>query len=61
MTYDEHDELESSVAAYVLDAADAREGEMARAHIEGCAACRELARLLSIEAAVSTAFASSRS
>lgn len=46
MTCDEHDELEGSVAAYVLDAADAREGEMARAHIEGCAACRELARRL---------------
>ena len=46
MTCDQHDELESSVAAYVLDAADAQEGEVARAHIEGCASCRELARRL---------------
>jgi hypothetical protein len=46
MTCDEHDELESSIAAHVLDAADAKEGEIARAHIDACPSCRELARRL---------------
>jgi Anti-sigma-K factor rskA len=47
MTCDEHDDLEGTVAAYLLDAADSKEGEIARAHIEGCSSCRELARRLS--------------
>ena len=46
MTCDEHDELESSIAAHVLDAADAKEGDIARAHIDACPSCRELARRL---------------
>jgi hypothetical protein len=52
MTCDEHDELESTVAAYVLDACeDDKEGEVAKAHIEACAGCRELARRLARAAA----------
>ncbi len=39
---DSHDELESTVAAYALDAVEPEEAEDARAHIEGCAACRAL-------------------
>jgi hypothetical protein len=46
MTCDEHDELESSIAAFVLDAADAKEGDVARAHMDACPSCRELARRL---------------
>src|SRR2546427_8942272 len=46
MTCDEHDELESSIAAFVLDAADSKEGDIARAHIDACPSCRELARRL---------------
>jgi hypothetical protein len=46
MTCDEHDELESSIAAHVLDAADSKEGDIARAHIDACPSCRELARRL---------------
>lgn len=53
MTCDEHDELESTVAAYVLDACeDDKEGEIARGHIEACPGCRELARRLARAAAV---------
>lgn len=40
----DHDELESSVAAWVLGALDPHEAEMIRAHAEGCATCREVAR-----------------
>jgi hypothetical protein len=47
MTCDEHDELEGSIAAFVLDAADAEEGDIARAHMDACPSCRELARRLS--------------
>jgi Anti-sigma-K factor rskA len=46
MTCDEHDELESSIAAFVLDASDAKEGDIARAHMDACPSCRELARRL---------------
>jgi anti-sigma-K factor RskA len=42
----EHDELESSVAAYVLGAADADDRDRLRAHLEACAGCRELAARL---------------
>jgi anti-sigma-K factor RskA len=38
----EHEQLEDSVAAWVLGALDAREAEMMRAHIETCATCPEL-------------------
>ena len=48
---DEHDEVERSIAAYVLDAADRSEAEMARRHLEDCAACRELAARLARAAA----------
>lgn len=38
----EHEQLEDSVAAWVLGAVDAREAEMLRAHIESCPTCPEL-------------------
>ncbi len=37
----EHEELESSVAAWVLGALDAGEAESVRTHVEGCPTCRE--------------------
>jgi anti-sigma-K factor RskA len=37
----EHEELESSVAAWVLGAVEADEVDMLRAHIEACPTCRE--------------------
>ena len=42
----DHDRMEESVAAYVLDACEAGERESVRAHIEGCLACRALATRL---------------
>lgn len=36
----EHEELESSVAAWVLGALDAEEAELVRVHVEGCPGCR---------------------
>jgi anti-sigma-K factor RskA len=38
----EHEELESSVAAYVLGSLDTQERDRMRIHLEGCATCREL-------------------
>lgn len=38
----DHEELHDSVAAWVLGAVDAEEAEAIRAHVEGCASCREL-------------------
>ena len=38
----DHEELESSVAAWVLGALDADEAETVRVHVEGCASCREV-------------------
>ena len=43
---DGHDELESSVAAWVLGALDADEAESVRLHVESCASCREVAARL---------------
>ncbi|HEV2967534.1 MAG TPA: anti-sigma factor [Candidatus Dormibacteraeota bacterium] len=37
----DHEELESNVAAWVLGALDRDEAEVVRAHVEGCASCRE--------------------
>jgi anti-sigma-K factor RskA len=37
----DHEELQSSVAAWVLGAVDAEEADAVRTHIEGCASCRE--------------------
>ena len=37
----EHDELEDSIAAWVLGALDAREADIVRIHVEGCPTCRE--------------------
>jgi len=37
----EHEELEGSVAAWVLDAVDSDEVDIVRTHIEGCPICRE--------------------
>ena len=42
----DHEELESSVAAWVLGAVEADEVEVMRTHIEGCASCREAASRL---------------
>jgi anti-sigma-K factor RskA len=42
----EHEELEISVAAWVLGAMDAEEVEMMHTHVEGCAICRETATRL---------------
>lgn len=39
----DHEELESSIAAWVLDAVDPNEAESIRVHLEGCASCREVA------------------
>lgn len=39
----DHEELESSVAAWVLGAVDEAEAELIRAHVEGCATCTEVA------------------
>ena len=39
----DHEELESSVAAWVLGALDAGEAETVRSHAEGCPTCREVA------------------
>ncbi len=42
----DHPELENSVAAFVLGAADEEEMEEVRAHLGGCAECRQLAARL---------------
>lgn len=42
----DHEELESLVAPWVLGAVEPAEAESVRAHIEGCAACREAAARL---------------
>lgn len=39
----EHEELESSVAAWVLGALEPEDAETLRAHVDGCASCREVA------------------
>src|SRR6266568_687378 len=39
----DHEELESSVAAWVLGALDAEESERMRVHVEGCASCSQAA------------------
>lgn len=42
----DHDELESSIAAWVLGALDPEEAEVVSAHAEACPTCRELAARL---------------
>jgi len=42
----DHEEMESSVAAWVLGALDADEAETVRSHAEGCPTCREVAARL---------------
>jgi anti-sigma-K factor RskA len=42
----EHEELENSVAAYVLGSADPQDEDRLRAHIDACASCREMAARL---------------
>jgi hypothetical protein len=42
----EHDQLENSIAAYMLGAADPQETETVHAHLAACAACRELSQRL---------------
>lgn len=39
----DHEELEMSVAAWILDAVGAEEAEQIRLHVESCASCREAA------------------
>src|SRR2546430_5119312 len=39
----DHEEIESSVAAWVLGALDAEEADSVRSHAEGCPTCREVA------------------
>ena len=39
----EHEELESSVAAWILGALDGDDADAIRLHIEGCASCHEVA------------------
>ena len=41
-----HEELEAMVAPWVLDALDPAEADTVRAHVEGCASCREVAARL---------------
>ena len=43
---EQHDEMESLVAAWVLGALDSDEAESVRIHVEGCASCREVAARL---------------
>jgi anti-sigma-K factor RskA len=42
----EHEELENSIAAYMLGSADPEDHDLLEAHLEGCASCRELAARL---------------
>ena len=42
----DHEELESSVAAWVLGALDPDEAEAIRTHVEACPTCREVAARL---------------
>ena len=42
----DHEELESSIAAWVLGALDAEEAASVRVHAEGCASCTEVAARL---------------
>lgn len=42
----EHDQIESSVAAYILNVVETDEADSVRAHLEGCSSCRELAARL---------------
>ena len=42
----DHEELESSVAAWVLGALEPGEAEAIRAHVESCATCREVVQRL---------------
>ncbi len=42
----DHEELESSVAAWVLGALEPDEADALRAHVDGCATCREVASRL---------------
>lgn len=43
---DRRDELEDSVAAWVLGALDGADAEAVRVHVDGCASCREVAARL---------------
>ncbi|MGH7904149.1 MAG: anti-sigma factor [Candidatus Dormibacteraceae bacterium] len=48
----EHDEIESSIAAYVLAAAEPEEADEVRRHLASCASCRRLAARLQSAATV---------
>jgi hypothetical protein len=48
---DEHGELQGSIAAHLLDAADGTDEARALAHIRSCPSCGELARRLARAAA----------
>lgn len=42
----EHEQIENAVAAQILGSAEPAESDMVRAHLEGCASCRQLAQRL---------------
>ncbi len=42
----DHDEIENSLAAFLLGASDAEEAAVVRAHLEGCPICQALAKRL---------------
>ena len=44
--FSDHDDLETSVAAYVLGATEPEETEAIQQHLDGCAGCREMAARL---------------
>src|SRR3979411_161698 len=44
----EHEDLENSVAAYVVGSADPEEEDRVRVHLEACSSCRELAARLGL-------------
>ena len=48
----EHEEIESSVAGWVLGALDPQEADEVRVHVEGCVSCREMASRLERTAGV---------
>jgi anti-sigma-K factor RskA len=42
----DHDEIESSLGAYLLGAVDAEESDVVRTHSDGCSTCQEIIRRL---------------
>ena len=42
----DHDQIQESLAAFLVGASDSDEADMVRAHLDGCSSCQELARRL---------------